>query len=79
MPKVHIGSAGPPDKPLCLTLDCAERPKWKGLCDRCYRTAKRLVDAGKATWESLAELGLASEDGAEDKFTRAFKKLTKEQ
>jgi hypothetical protein len=79
MPKVHLGSTGPPDPPICATPDCAERPKWKGLCDRCYRSAKRLVDAGKTTWEDLASLGLASIDGAEDKFTAAFNKRKKVQ
>lgn len=48
-----------PEIQFCLTTACAERAAWKGLCPKCYRSAKRAVDANYTTWERLAELGLA--------------------
>lgn len=29
----------------------------RGLCTRCYTTAKRLIESGKTTWEQLENAG----------------------
>lgn len=58
----------------CLTPQCGKVPTWKGLCTKCYGSAKKLVEKGATTWEQLAALGLA-EGVADDRFTAAFKEL----
>lgn len=54
----------------CLTPGCINRQNRNGLCLKCYGQAKKLIEAGKTTWESLEEMGLA-ELGRSD-FLKAF-------
>lgn len=65
--------------PHCMTDNCNRPPKWKGLCSPCYSVAKRLVDKGAETWESLAERGLVDlSNGRGDAFERALAKKSVE-
>ncbi len=47
----------------CLTKTCtntqANVKEYKGLCVKCYSSAKKLVASGATTWERLGEVGLA--------------------
>lgn len=43
----------------CLVPNCPDPAKVRGLCERCYANANRMVRAGQTTWEELTELGLA--------------------
>ncbi len=44
----------------CLSATCSNNSaaQCKGLCMRCYSSAKKQVAAGKVTWEKFAELGM---------------------
>ena len=42
----------------CLIKNCNNDAKVRGLCVRCYQTARRLVKQGKTTWGDLAARGL---------------------
>lgn len=53
--------------PNCKNKDCASL---KGLCMKCYSTAKKLVESGKTTWDKLEEMGLCRQK--EDAFLKAF-------
>ena len=57
----------------CLTEKCSAQaaPMRRGLCTRCYRSAKKLVESGQTTWAELDGMGLAQ---SEDKFLVEFKK-----
>lgn len=55
---------------LCLTPDCGEPAKWKGLCPDCYGGAKTLIEAGETTWEKLQLLGLCAVRGT--RFINAY-------
>lgn len=59
----------------CLTPDCQqpEAAAYKrGLCSKCHGAANKLIKAGRATWESLAEMGLAKAQENDDPFMKAF-------
>lgn len=62
-----------PNLDKCLTPECGKSrfASGKGLCMQCYSAAKKLVDAGKTTWEELAEMGLVA-TSSESKFLKAF-------
>lgn len=42
----------------CMTPNCGNKPKARGLCHVCYMMAHKLVTSETTTWEQLAELGL---------------------
>ena len=44
----------------------------RGLCLPCYSDAKKMVQAGKATWEGLVQMGLC--DDLLSPFEQAFNK-----
>lgn len=59
-------------KQKCLTPECRnEKGQYKSLCMKCYSEAKAVVEGGKATWEQLAEMGLAEVQLTP--FAKAFK------
>ena len=63
----------------CITPDCNNKaaPGYgRGLCQKCYSSAKRAVESGKVTWDRLEELGLALPK--DDPFTKALDKATRE-
>jgi hypothetical protein len=46
----------------CLSPGCRFRAAFRGLCTRCYKTAKGMVESGMPgapTWEQLEQMGLA--------------------
>lgn len=43
----------------CIIEDCNRPASFKGLCSGCYPDAKKLVESGATTWESLAKRGMA--------------------
>ncbi len=45
---------------------------WKGLCGKCYKEAKQLVESGKTTWVELAGLKLCRIPESETSFESAF-------
>lgn len=59
----------------CMIPNCGRdaivTPK-RGLCMRCYSTAKKMVESGDTNWDELVEKGLALDLG-DDAFTKAFK------
>lgn len=59
---------------MCLIPACAKprAAQLKGLCMACYSKAKKLVDAGTETWESLAARGLCQPPESNDPFTQAY-------
>lgn len=61
---------GSPDK--CIVGDCKSKPaaQCKGLCMKCYSTAKKLVTSGETTWEELYRMNLAVDES--EPFVRAF-------
>lgn len=59
----------------CMTSGCfgkAAPANGRGLCMKCYSTAKRAVENGKTTWEKMEELGLVGRKA--DPFEEALKK-----
>lgn len=76
MPDSYLTLAGQTNKPTkCLTPGCTqdEAPAYKrGLCTKCHSSALKLIKAGRATWESLAEMGLAKAQENDDPFMKAF-------
>lgn len=57
----------------CLVKECKAQvvnPTYKGLCPKCYKIAKDLVAAKQATWEGLAEKGLADLGSKEEPSTQ---------
>lgn len=60
----------------CLRDNCtasaANGKTYRGLCLKCYSSAKKLVDADKTSWEELEAMGLA--EGKPDEFTTEFLK-----
>lgn len=62
-------------RPKCLVKTClvsrATDPRYRGLCLRCYSSAKGLVAQGKATWDELVSMGLVLSDKG-DPLTEAF-------
>jgi hypothetical protein len=43
----------------CITDDCNNTVSGRGLCPKCYQSAKRYVNQGRVTWEKLEEAGLS--------------------
>lgn len=63
----------------CIVENChyPNAPALKrGLCMRCYSTAKKQVESGAVTWDELVGLGLALSvaDADGDPFTVALNK-----
>lgn len=67
-----LGTAG---STKCLIPKC-QRPVAqslkRGLCMMCYSTAKKMIEAGTATWDGLVALGLALPSSDQDPFMKAF-------
>lgn len=65
----------------CLTKTCtntqATVKEYKGLCVKCYSSAKKLVASGATTWERLGEMGLAIVPKNNDPFLEQFHKENK--
>lgn len=62
----ELGSAGQ----TCLIKGCMRARTRRGLCLVCYSKAKKKVEAGEATWDRLAEMGLCEHDA--DPFDAAY-------
>jgi hypothetical protein len=45
--------------PVCIVADCGNPVYARGLCERCVRGARRLIDQSKTSWEELEKLGMA--------------------
>lgn len=60
----------------CMITGCfrAQAPGKRGLCLICYSRAKKKVEAGETTWETLVKLGLCN--GTSDPFDDAYDKAT---
>lgn len=44
---------------VCLTPDCGEASKSRGLCTNCYQLARFEIAKNRTNWEELEALGLA--------------------
>lgn len=65
----------------CLADGCSEEQYIRGLCNRHYMAAHRLVKAGEVTWEQLESEGLASPSrrtGARTAFGKKIEKIAGE-
>ena len=62
-------------KEPCLVGTCrkSKAAGCKGMCMKCYSSAKKLVTIGKTTWDELVEMGMA-EIEATDEFTLEFQR-----
>ena len=60
------------NKDKCLQPGCPATGTNKGLCLKHYGQAKKLVDAGKTTWDQLIAVDLAR--GEVSEFEREFLK-----
>lgn len=60
----------------CLTPKCQGTAAHRGLCLKCYSTAKRAVEGGETTWEELEQLGMV--ESVVDKFRAAFDAIRRE-
>lgn len=67
------------EKSRCITEGCGKERLWndkirdaKGLCPSCYGQARRLIDSGEASWDSLEAMGLVIQD--DTPFMAAFKR-----
>lgn len=47
-------------KRICLGCKKPKAPRSRGLCDSCYATARRAVNAGDTSWAELEKLKLAA-------------------
>lgn len=62
----------------CIVPGCnqpAAAANYRGLCLRCYGTAKKKIDAGETTWDRLVELGLCEKKESspfDDAYSRAM-------
>ena len=56
----------------CLTPGCNKDVHARDLCHSCNNAARRAIKAGKATWDELVLLGLASATSEEVKARGAF-------
>ena len=58
-----MGSSMPPgdsvyrERMYCMTPECRNWSTVRGLCHKCYKSEKRLVEEGLATWDQLMEKG----------------------
>lgn len=67
-----------PPNTTCLTPGCLGRlapANGRGLCMKCYASAKQAVKSGRTTWDILEEIGLVLRK--EDPFTKALNEATK--
>ncbi len=48
-------------KNKCLIKGCEGKQMTRGLCSKCYTTARKLVETGQTTWEVLKKKGLVYE------------------
>lgn len=55
---------------LCKS-EAAAGDTYRGLCLKCYSSAKKMVEGGKSTWIELADMGLCT-GGPQSEFERAF-------
>jgi hypothetical protein len=65
---------------FCIVPECKARraagENFRGLCMRCYSTAKKEVAAGRVTWKQLVEIDLALPVG--NAFTKALEERSKQ-
>ena len=61
-------------KTKCCIDGCKNDAVRRGLCDACWRSANRAVNAEKTTWEKLEEQGLAKPLNVGTPFTVAFRR-----
>lgn len=69
----------PPSNPsLCMVPKCSKPPavNCRGLCMKCYSSAKKRVDSGETNWDELADMGLCEQQ--DDAFTTAYKNKRRE-
>ena len=46
----------------CVTKGCCNKARSRGLCERCYQHARRLIREGKIKgWQALISQGLAKD------------------
>jgi hypothetical protein len=45
-------------EPACLTDDCGKAAVYRGLCDACYRMAKKRIEQEVVGEQELIDLGL---------------------
>ena len=59
---------------ICMIQGCARQAATRGLCLVCYSKAKKKVDEGATTWESLVKMGLCEKpsDPFDDAYNRAM-------
>lgn len=69
----------PKNENSCLIEGCSNFKSngMKGLCSRCYREAKKRIDAGETTWDQLEGMGLC--ENPENPFSQAFNKAKESQ
>lgn len=59
----------------CMTPNCKNERKTRGICQQCYQQAYKLVETGKTTWEELVSVGLVKEKLSDiPPFIREFNK-----
>ena len=63
----------------CITPNCGKiaGTDLRGLCMRCYSSAKKLVDSKSKTWDELESLGMVQSKHKNDPFTAALNAKTK--
>lgn len=44
-------------KEKCLNPKCGRPEKSRGLCQKCYQTARHLVRVNRTSWRALADAG----------------------
>jgi hypothetical protein len=49
----------PPKQRVCIIHGCNHPRSARGLCQRCYVAAGRIIETGKESWSSLEKKGLA--------------------
>ncbi len=66
-----------PVNPKCLTAGCnsqaAGSKDFRGLCMKCYSSAKKYVESGSTSWEELERLGMVRSKEQDDPFLTALK------
>ena len=63
-------------KKTCLVRRCKRAVRARGLCDACYRAAKRKVQAEETTWDELESHKLAHSQRRRSPFHQALEKAT---
>lgn len=65
--------------PKCLTNGCGAPPfkGGRGLCIKCWGSAKKSVEAGTTSWDELARLGMVQSE-CEDPFLSELERKRRE-